>query len=283
MDRPKTGEIVVCAGSINGVAEGTTFSVYPSRDFKLDDPPIASMIAVKVRPFTTDLTYLGPASPNVRSVLGNKEAPCFAVQSSAATAAALRLHVSTDSSQRPVWEALEQLGQTHRFSGGPSVLVVNDPMQASLVVHANGSDVTYTIREPLVTGSRGLLHLCDTTKARANAIQPVLSAASHFFWHLLHAPKKNKLNGRLEIEVHRLEVDEDADLGEDLRRPWVTRGPNLHRTGVVDVVADDKTPYGIVVRNNFPVPLHIWAFYFNCSTLSICECYLALSVIPAQK
>ena len=76
----------------------------------------------------------------------------------------------------------------------------------------------------------------------------------------------------MHVEVYALEIDEEGELGPDLRRPWVTHGSNIHDAGFLEVVADDDTPYGIRVRNDCNTPLHVWAFYFDCSGLAICEC-----------
>ncbi|VDC06750.1 unnamed protein product [Peniophora sp. CBMAI 1063] len=273
IERPE--KVVVRAGSVNGVAEDTTFSLYSSGDFKLDDPPIAIMKALKVGPFTTDLAYLAhrDSTPGAHPSLKNS---CFAVMNSLDKAGGLRLHATGsthDPIQRPVWQALEKVDKTHQLSGGPTVVVEVDKTKADLGVCVVGGDATYTIQDPLIT-DLGLNKLCQTTKADINAIQSVLSAAAHFFWHLHHAPRKNELKDRVDVGFHELAVDEEAELDENLSQPWITLEPNLRDgAGVVEVVADDETPYGIVVRNKTLAPLHVWAFYFSCSTLGIFEYY----------
>ncbi|KZV74055.1 hypothetical protein PENSPDRAFT_732472 [Peniophora sp. CONT] len=289
VDLGKKGGTVVCAGSVHGVAEGDTFAIYPSRDFELGDEPMASMIAVKVHAFTTDM--LGPVAYRVQDALANAS-PCFAIQTSVEKAAALRLHLPDAHSgqyERPVRAALEKVEQVHRVTGGPLIVIEDDQTLADLGMCASENDIAYTIHEPSVV-ALGLSRLHCTTKAEANSIQPVLSAAAHFFWHLHHAPKKNELNKLIDIQFYQLEIDEQAELGADLRRPWAARGPDLYNSGVVNVVADDDIPYGIVILNDSPVPLHVWAFYFNCSTLAISEYYRppayggeAAAPLPARR
>ena len=83
------------------------------------------------------------------------------------------------------------------------------------------------------------------------------------------------LRSKVAIEVHKLEEDEEGELDEYLQSPLVPCGDNLFQAGAVDVVGDNETTYGIKVRNNVNVPLHVWAFYFDCSDLTICEFYLS--------
>ncbi|VDC06740.1 unnamed protein product [Peniophora sp. CBMAI 1063] len=285
----KAGVFAVDIGSIHGVDDDTTFSVYARDDFKPDEMPMATMVVRRVYAFTTELECLGPLTRDGHAALSG--AQCVAVPNSMGSATALRLHVpaATDPGQRRVLEALGNVVHAHRAGGGPAIFLRNDPTQANLSIRITEDDATYTIHDRSIT-DRGLSRLSRTTKADVDAIQPVLSAAAHFFWHLHHAPKKNVLNDRIEIRFCKLEPDVDADFGPDLRLPYVARDPDLYNSGIVDVVADDETPYGILVRNNSTVPLHVWAFYFNCGTLAIHEYYRppaagpnAAPSLPASK
>lgn len=270
MYRPNKGGLAVDAGTIHGVSEDTTFAVYRNRDYKPDDAPVATVMAAKVYAFTTELKCLGPLTRDGQLALSATPS-CFAVPNSMSKEGALRLHITgpTDSNHRCILDALEEVVQTHQASGSPVIFMVDDPSQANLSVCAAGGDITYTIHDRSIT-DRGVSQLWRTTVAESSAVQPVLSAAAKFFWHLHHAPtRKDDLKGRIEIQVFELEPDFNADLGADLRRPYIAHGDDLARSGVVDVIADDDTPYGIRVRNNFLAPLHVWAFYFNCSTLAI--------------
>lgn len=86
------------------------------------------------------------------------------------------------------------------------------------------------------------------------------------------------LRSKGSVEVHTLEQDEEGELNENLDAPYVPSGANLLRNGVVNVIADTETVYGIKMTNAMTVPLHVWAFYFDCSDLSICEYSCIVSI-----
>lgn len=74
------------------------------------------------------------------------------------------------------------------------------------------------------------------------------------------------------MEFNRLE-DTDA-VDDDLEPVYKPIGDDLNKDGVIDIVADKVTQYGITVRNLIKVPLHVSLFYFDCSDLKIASYYL---------
>ncbi|KZV62932.1 hypothetical protein PENSPDRAFT_641580 [Peniophora sp. CONT] len=262
----KDGQYIMDGGSIHGVTDEAQFSLYPGRDFSSSDTPLTTVVATAVNAFSTVLTF----SDSSASPLSLPSA-CFAFQTSMGQAEALRLHIPLSKDLRPVMEALAKELQLQQEAGSPSILL-GDEAQADLSVRARDGVIEYLIGDSLIN-IHGLNRLCQTTKAETRFIHPVLRAASHFFWHLHRSPKKNLLRSKVTVEVFRIEEDEDGELDEDLQSPLVTRGDNLLQAGVVNVVADHKTMYGVRVINNVSVPLHVWAFFFDCSDLSISEYY----------
>lgn len=65
------------------------------------------------------------------------------------------------------------------------------------------------------------------------------------------------------------------------RRPSRSNSPtaahdSLGHQGVFDAVAAHEITYGMELRNSSDKPLHVWAFYFDCSDLSIGEYLMRL-------
>ncbi|KZV73851.1 hypothetical protein PENSPDRAFT_732580 [Peniophora sp. CONT] len=140
---------------------------------------------------------------------------------------------------------------------------------------ANGKNIEYFIQLPNLAQLWDLpIHrLYRTTQADARLVQPVLRAAARFPWHLRRKRGHGRLRSNVVVQVFKTEEDEFGDYDADLRLPFKAVGGDLLSDGRVKVVADRKTPYGIHVTSKFNVPLHIWAFYFDCSDLSITEYY----------
>ncbi|VDB92291.1 unnamed protein product [Peniophora sp. CBMAI 1063] len=193
----------------------------------------------------------------------------FALQSSTRSLDVLRVYITSTAPEGHllIKKALEKVEQP--LNGAPALVRVHEAAQSDLVIRIGDTSFQYTLREPLVGLYGDSRQLQYSTKPSVRSIHRVLNSAAHFFRLFHNRPKQP----RLHVEFHALVQDEDAELGPDLRRPWAISGPNLYNSGLVDLVADDDTPYGIAVHNTSDRPLHVWAFYFNCSTLSITEYY----------
>ncbi|KZV62934.1 hypothetical protein PENSPDRAFT_230594 [Peniophora sp. CONT] len=120
------------------------------------------------------------------------------------------------------------------------------------------------------------LKLLSTFHPVAEQIHHTLRAASQFFRHLHHTPAEHQLRDKITVELHELRRNV-RELDSLLRSTYQPYGENKLRLDyghlVTDVEADDKTAYGITIRSQFAKPLHVWAFYFDCSDLSIMEYY----------
>ncbi|VDC06743.1 unnamed protein product [Peniophora sp. CBMAI 1063] len=267
----KNSRLTVTAGSIHGVVEGTTFAIYADRDVTPDTKPFTTLKATKVEAFKADLVLLDPSATAVHDRF-KSNSPCFAVQNSVGEAPALRLLTALEDG---IGQALENVARTHRVGGGPAIVAESEPRQANFGALVAGDTVSYTIYDPLITNhlDRRPSILCGRTKSEVGEVEEVLSAATRFFYHLHHAPRKGELNENVDVQLVRLKRDEEAKLGKDLMRPWMADGANLIRSGLVHVDADGETPYGIILRNDFTAPLHVWAFYFNGSSLAISQYY----------
>lgn len=265
----RRGRISISAGTIHGVTEGALFSIYPSRQSITNDVPIATLSAINVGPFRTLLSY----TSGTHTLTASKSSSfCFAVQVSGSDARAVRVHIPDNDAVRSVAEAMEDIYDLQQHTSAYPALLISDSLeQAELSVLALNGRIEYLVCDPIIK-DHGLDKLHHSTEAQAVYVYPVLRAATHFFWHLHHAPSMHRLCGHLGVQIHELGQNEDAELGLDLRRPWTPTGGGIMRDRTVDVVADDGKVYGISVRNQSSVPLHVWAFYFDCSDLSISEC-----------
>ncbi|VDC06749.1 unnamed protein product [Peniophora sp. CBMAI 1063] len=266
----KDDAIVIDAGFLQGVSPDAEFKIYAHERPALGDEPSAIMIPKSVHASSTDLKY-SPSSL-VQTLDFSGQLSYYAEQTSLGKVAGLRLHLPSDSEGRnTILEALTKVSQPR--TSGPAVLSVDDAAQADLSLLVSANEVQYIIYEPTIKAC-GLSELRQSSKAdTTKPIYTVLRAAAHFFRFMRHSPTENRLRDTVHVEVYALEVDEEGELGPDLRRPWITSGGNINEAGFVDVVADDDTPYGIKVRNDSDTPLHIWAFYFDCSGLAISEYY----------
>ncbi|KZV74054.1 hypothetical protein PENSPDRAFT_682235 [Peniophora sp. CONT] len=264
----KDDAFVIDAGFLQGVGYDTEFVIYAHGNPADSGEPLTTMIPKSVRASSADLRYLSSSPP----LDFDGSSSYFAAQSSIGKVAGLRLHVtpSEPESRRSILEALSKVYQPR--TSGPAILLVDDAAHADLSILSSTSEVQYIIHEPLITAC-GLSGLRQSTTAETKAIYPVFRAAAHFFRFLRFSPNENRLRDLVHVEVYALEIDEEGELGPDLRRPWVTCGSSLYDSGFVDVVADDDTAYGIKVRNDSNTSFHVWAFYFDCSGLAISEYY----------
>ncbi|VDB88534.1 unnamed protein product [Peniophora sp. CBMAI 1063] len=267
---PVTSEgqkVIMAAGAIHGVTEGCLYSIYTSRHSAPDSEPLAVMSASSVGPFRTELS----CSDAARALAITWPSSCFAFQRTRSDGQAVRLYVPHGDSIPPVMEALQEMHELQQQTLSFALLTGNEN-EAHFGVRLDGHRIKYPICDPLVT-SYGLHAFYQTTKARSRYVYPILRAGIHFFWHLHHGPKKHQLLDHIQPQMYELELDEDGELGLDLRRPYTTSGGSLLQSGRVDITVtdQDRSVYGIAVHNRLKVPLHVWAFYFDCSDLSINE------------
>ncbi|KZV67675.1 hypothetical protein PENSPDRAFT_754732 [Peniophora sp. CONT] len=263
------------AGSLHGVTEGAIFSIRASRDFHVDSPSLASMIAKDVSAFRTELSCAAGDAPP-----GLPQSPLFAFQTVMGRAEALRLHISPSDKLESVIKALAmEILPYHRADNH---ILLGDKAQADLSVRSSQEGVEFLIHNSRIT-YYGLDKLSQSVPPVPQRVQSVLRAAAHFFWHLRRAPDKHSLRQKIHVSFHRVEEDMGGDLDENLRRPFRAVGDNLIVSGAVEVEADNKTPYGMTVHNGFNAPMCIWAFYFDCSNLSISEYYKPPNADPMAR
>ncbi|KZV62347.1 hypothetical protein PENSPDRAFT_642315 [Peniophora sp. CONT] len=270
------GKLILKAGSIHGVTMSAKFSIYASRDFTTSDTPLALVEATAINPFKSELTLL-PAQDDDVPMLPT-DVNCYAFQTSMGKAEAIRIHIPLTNDLLPAMMALARELEMQQTSSQAILLSDEKSADIGIRVREDGT-IEFVILDPLIT-AYGIRSLYPAVKPDARFIHPILRGASHFFWHLRRSPEKNMLRNKVDVEVSELVEDIDAELDEYLCSPLKRTGDNLFRGGAVDVVADSKRTYGVAIQNKTAVPMHVWAFYFDCSDLSIFEYYRPAAVGP---
>lgn len=262
----REGKYTLGAGAVQGVVDGAEFAVYLSPHPRSGDIPVARVIATDVKTSSADLMF-APSSP-VSALAVSDGSSYFASPSRMGRSAGLHLHVALSHDLIPVMLALAK-ERVRKDPKSPEILLVDEP-QANLSPRiTRGGRVEYLIRDPLIR-SHGLETLGETTLPIADHIHPILVAASKFFWHLHRSPA---LNQRLEdenihTEMHELRLRQSDNSN---RRSFVKSGNDLVRSGIVDIQVDRDRMHGLTIYNRSSRPVYVWAFYFDCSNLSICK------------
>ncbi|KAF8970186.1 caspase domain-containing protein [Flammula alnicola] len=148
----------------------------------------------------------------------------------------------------------------------------NTKEEASLVLQLNAQGrVLFTITDRRVT-DHGLSSL--SRDIPLNGLESVIRAAQHYHWHLfrentdLSLPNNTGLDRKVTLDFYKLKqtgpfatvVSADGDpVKKDIADKDV----------VVKVVADNKTWYGIELKNKTTVPLYPYLFFFDNSDMSI--------------
>lgn len=204
------------------------------------------------------------------------DSPCFAFQTSMGQAEAVRLHVPLSDELLPVMDALAK--ELQSWQSGTHTILLDEKKNADISIskRADG-EIAFEVLSPLIT-AHGIHTLHSTAKPESRFIHSILRGASHFFWHLRRCPRNHPLCEQVDVQVHQLVEDTEAELDDDLNSPLILSGDNLIRSGALDVVADATTYYGVTVHNKSAVSMHVWVFYFDCSDLSISTCSLFLLI-----
>lgn len=253
-----SGKFVVYAGLLNGVAMDARFSIYTDSAFKVEDPPMATLRTVKVHAFSSELTACNPRSIMSKELQLNNASRYFAVpQTHLERTSAFRSYVASaldPENFQGFKEIAKDLACTPKADGSKSSSAIGS------------GKVIDTIRDVVsTTQDLWALHGQKTKTREAHAME---NAISRFDNQLCQAPDHSFLRKKIEVEILQLKRDM---IGPEEGVCWMAQGPNLYdqESGIAHLRAQDGTPYGILLRNHFAVPLHVWAFYFDDSTLAI--------------
>ena len=231
---------------MHGVTVGAEFVVYKDQDdLSQEASPVGTLIAQEPHKFDTCMSV-----PK-----GSQEWPvqkAFALQTKAGTEA-LGIHIAKDE------KLTDDLFKHAAVVGGKIVRV--EECMADLSITLDGTNIFFDILDDQVT-RHGLTHIPHSVNNNVSDVYAVIRAAAHYCWHLCHTNKEKALRHNVQIEFMKL---------LETKRTRIPYGPNLIVNGVVDLVVDEKTLYGIKIANNFERPLYAALFYFSGSSFTISE------------
>ncbi|KZV60769.1 hypothetical protein PENSPDRAFT_759837 [Peniophora sp. CONT] len=268
--RVEDGVYKVLAGSALGIKEGTQLFLSKTENSRASDCVTAFASDV----FAGSCDVLGG---NGVALAVDLDSPFkFALPITTGPTNALRLHVSHTKLKELATSAIE-LFKT-KDSDGVEPTLAAGIHETDLSIDFCQDSVHYTISGPDVHGGRHKLYGL-TNIPTAHDLYWVVRTASYFFWHLRRGPSFiPAYYPYLTVEAHALKLVDDSDGPRYVQRD---DSRDLLRSGILEaVVGVPKTVYGFKVVNNSQVDLHLWAFYFDCSNLSICTYYRPPSVAP---
>ncbi|CAE6381282.1 unnamed protein product [Rhizoctonia solani] len=258
------GALILQAGAASGVTFQSLWEVYgfPTRDapslgkFRAQAPKVAT---VELKPETEDQAPLQPTDGKLyaRQVghgLGNELKVWFSPE---AKVAIFESSTSDQGAKEPGSGRYEvgYVAHDERDSADVTVELVNS---------GTTQEVVFGINDPRAE-EYGLATLRPRKPVQRNQVEEVLFAAAKWHWHLHRGPENAK--ERVKIDLVKLSgADEDVD---EENTPTDSYQVLDSETGVMDLVAEPDTPYGIRVTNNLNIPLHIRGFYFNLANLAI--------------
>jgi len=161
-------------------------------------------------------------------------------------------------------QEMQRTGSHHR-----GIILVNKD-NAELNIALEDDYVIFNLLNPLVT-QFGLTRMPFHVSPNFDGIYPVVCASAHYSWLLRHTSKKPTVRNRVRIEFTQVKLLDEVD--DDFNRVIQPDGPNLNRDGVVDLIVNDKTMYGVKIVNDTDLALYPSLFFFDNSDLSITSYY----------
>lgn len=246
------------AGAVHGITDGAEFTIYRSQDSPLETSLLGTLVVLETREFDTTLDVPRGAT---RFALPQ---PAFALLTKQGTQGDLRVHVAIDDKLTGIFDTIVlevQCTDSHQRG-----IILVDKDSAELDIMLEDGNVIFNLLNPLVT-QFGLTRIPFHVNPNFGDIYPVICASAHYYWHLGHTSKKSAFQNRVRIEFTQVKkLDEFDDDFNPVIRP---DGPNLNRDGVIDLIVDDTTMYGVKIVNDTGLALYPSLFYFDNSDLSI--------------
>lgn len=116
--------------------------------------------------------------------------------------------------------------------------------------------------------------LPHTSEPDFDSLYPIISAASHWFYHLRRRPTNSLLTRSREVTIEFMELSETSELDAALFPKFGPSSGNLitqdaQFRNMVDIVVDEDTLYGQKIKNSSQHALYPYLFYFDNSDFSI--------------
>lgn len=171
---------------------------------------------------------------------------------------ALHLYIHKPPAAGKDLDAMNVLEKDIRLWLQESVMCIcfSDETHADLCFRTKGDGFIWlTLRHPRLPPSGSIDLYYTVPVADSNKTHLVLESAVPFIRYFRLASGMNRL--LCTVEVHRVDEEETAELGDDLLSPYIRTGPNLLCGDYVEVVADRKTAYGLTVTNTTSKTLYV--------------------------
>ncbi|PVF92198.1 hypothetical protein CPB86DRAFT_227086 [Serendipita vermifera] len=250
----ETGDVIVRAGAAHGVTDGAEFTLFRSRD--KNTPPLGTFPIKILKASTAILDRVDSTSIDL---------PVFALQTKVNTNDALRVHFTNKPGMYETRQMIIQEIDADNSAFEPCLFVDRD--QAQVEVDVEDGRVVFKISNSPVS-SLGLSRLPYRVKQQEREVVcNIIRAAAHFERYLNYTSKDSAMQKFIEVEFMRVER-----IARNIWEPLIPT-KNLCEHNCVQVVADG-TLYGIKITNNSMAGLYPHLFLFDCSDLSICECFL---------
>ncbi|PVF99210.1 hypothetical protein CPB86DRAFT_814161 [Serendipita vermifera] len=250
---------IMKAGISHGIAKDATFAIYRDKQSIVAGQSLGLLISSRPEAFSSVMT-LPPGHPIISITDG-----AFALQVRAGEEQDLRIHVPMEQGLLGAFEAFAQVMKESELGRFKIMLVDKEKAELSLSLE-NGS-VVFNILDPLVT-MYGVTQIPFKVNPEAADIIHVLRHAAHYYWHLRRTSSDKNLINAVDVELTALR-EVDGEYYDDLSPMRVPGGPNLNVDGVVNIVVDKRTMYGIKLVNKTSRPLYPYLFFFDSGDLSI--------------
>ncbi|KAF8968687.1 hypothetical protein BDZ97DRAFT_323862 [Flammula alnicola] len=250
-------QYVINGGMIHGINTGSEFAVYRKADFNFSTQ-IGVLIANALRPFSATANV--PAGTRNFSLTP----PAIAIQTKVGRREDLRLHIAPNDAFFPRFRTLLEKDPIFQ-----NISLVREPNHGHVQISLQRSKITLKITDENVT-RYGFTRQVKDIDADLRNLSWVLKGIAHYYGELNRGNSDPEITGRIDVELYRLEetlaVLDNSGLQGMVLTPT---GPNLCRNGMVDLVVEEDTPYGIKLTNKTWHDLYPNLFHFNNSDLSI--------------
>lgn len=241
------------AGAAHGIMDGEVFAVYKDQTSALTSSSLAEVQVSSIFPYSSKLVVI---SGDPRFGRGT------AVKVRAGTAPDLSLYISTDEAAKKklkcIIQAFESIANSQT---GPRIVLMEEQMD--LTISVKQDKIVVAVMDPLVK-VHGISQMPHQIHPSIEDAQDFLRAAAHYHRYLRQSHKRDTEGFLDKIKIEFLKL-EGGSKGQD-RRPV---GPNLNNGGLVELIVDSDTIYGVKVTNESSTPLYASLFFFETSDFSI--------------
>ena len=241
------------AGEVHGVTNNAHFEVYSAPN--TTSTPLCSLIANKVQAFSSTLSIHNDGTHEIDNTEASTvPAGAWALQVHPGEEASVYINISSEELEKRIESETDLLHGIIRLA--------KNEEEAELVLSAGeNNEVGFMTKDKIC--SRYGLETLPYSSPNIDSIRSVLRHATHFFWHLRRMPQTNSQHSTVAVKASRL-IKSDSDG----RSTLVPTGHNLIRDDVI-LIKDVEKRIGFSIKNNSFSALHVWAFGFNMSDLSI--------------